>query len=139
MTRRHSRTPLVLTDSDRRVMVAAADANADLRSHIETLIGKPWDTLTGDQKIGALRQFEEVGFAAGSLAGAARGLRALETAASERRGDVSLADKVALLEEQLAAKNERVAALETDNKTLRASATRSRAKGAMAVHSEATR
>lgn len=145
-TRRHSRTPMVLTDTNRRVMIAAADANPDLRAHIETLIGKAWASLTADQKVGALTEFEEVGYAAGSLAGAARGLSALESAAAQRRGDVSLADKVALLEEQVRAKDEELAAkaallaaAEKDVRTVRSRRTAEHAKPALVVHSEPSR
>jgi hypothetical protein len=126
---------MVLTETSRRTMIAAADKNPALRTNIETVLGVAWDSLTADQKIGALTEHEEVGYAVRSVAAAADGFRALERAAQEVRDDVSLADRVSLLEEQISAKDQTVARLENDNRRLRGELAAAKATGAMAVHS----
>lgn len=126
MARRHSKTPLVLTDVNRRVLIGATDRDPRIRAGVEKVIGKAWAGLTDDEKIGALQQTEEEGFALRSLAASVEGRRAFERVVDELDNEISLADRVALLEEQVTAKSETIERQAREIKRLKDQATRER-------------
>lgn len=65
MTRRHSRgTPAMLSVKEQELLVRAADADPLYRTALETMIGRPWESLTFGQRLTAVSQELEKGRAA---------------------------------------------------------------------------
>ena len=135
MTRRHSRTPAVLTHDQQVALVRAADNDPGVRSVIETLLGKSWESMTFQQKVAAGCEYEEVGYALGAYAGAARGRRDAESAAEQIRHGVTLEDRNSVLEDQVSLLREELAAAKAQIHALRTSHVARKAEKARAVHS----
>lgn len=136
-TRRHSKTPLVLTEHSRKVAIEAAGRDQRLRENIETVLGVKWDSLTDRDKLGSLTEFEEVGFAARSIAAAADGYRALEKASDEVRYGVSVEDRLQMVEGENERLRAQLAESEIQREKLRMQIVELTAQPAAAVHSDA--
>ena len=139
-TRRHgTRVPLVLTDAERKSFIAVVDADVALRADMEFLLKVSWPDLSDAQKVGAIRRYEELGYAKNSIKGAAEGHRGFARIVADERGEIDLVDRVALLEERNRALKETVARQDNEIKTLRARLVEDGAAAAMAVHSKVSR
>lgn len=99
--RRHSRTPLMLSIEEQKILVLAADNNPRLRESIERLFGVKWADLSMQQKIRLIHDFDEAGRAAGALAGAVEGHRNLERQVALYNDELATEDKLRLAEEQI--------------------------------------
>jgi len=140
MTRRISRgAPTVLTDQDRKRLIAGVESNPAQRADIETTLGVSWGALSEAQKIGAIQRKEEVGYGLNSLNMAIRAEREFARLAADIRGEVDLVDRVALLEEQVRSQKETIARLEAENKALKVEKVAEKAAAAMVVHAEPSR
>lgn len=141
--RRISRgTPYMLNTEEQKALVATLANDPGLQADIETLTHKKFDSLNFGERLIALSTYQEMGHAAATIAQAARAQRDLHNLAQDARGEVSLADRVALLETQLANKDEQLAAradritlLEQNITALMDQITHLNATPAMAVHS----
>lgn len=103
MARRHSRTPMVLTKTEQEALVRAIDASDERIGSIELALEmRPgdWKDLTFGEKVIKIHEMQELGYALGSIAGALRGERDFEREVLHKRGNGSLEDRVAMLENQ---------------------------------------
>lgn len=102
MTRRISRgTPAMLTVDEQKSFVLLLDTSPGLSEAIETLLNKKLTSMTFGEKVTAVANFLEMGHATAAVAQAAKAVNDLRNLASQARGDVSLSDKLALLETRL--------------------------------------
>lgn len=119
MQRRTSRgTPAMLTTDEQEQLVRLLDRNPELARNVETLIGRKLDGMKFGEKLTSVVEYMELGRSLTPLNAAARAVKDLGNLASDQRGEVALADRVATLEtqndllrEQLGAANERAANL----------------------------
>ena len=99
--RRHSRTPMTLTKDQQTALILAADKDEALRNRLEYALGIKLAELTFQEKLNAMYQLQEQGFALGSLAGAMRGFRDFDRETELRQYGVAAEDRLATLEEQV--------------------------------------
>lgn len=135
-TRRISRgTPAMLTKAEQEQYVRFLEQHPEHIEAVETLTGKALGALTFQEKVFAVAEVLEAGRSAAALTGAFKGLRDLQNLAGDARGDISLADQLALREQEVERLREQLAAAQEQAKTARADAVSARAKGARAVNS----
>jgi hypothetical protein len=134
--RRHSRTPVGLTQDEAVLMVQAAEADPMLREAAEVFTGREWSTMTTGEKANALLQRDAVSRAAGAVAGGMRGMRDLKNEVTLARYGVTQDDKLLLMESQVAELTARQERLAEENTKLRAENSRLIAEPARAVHSD---
>ena len=91
---------MVLTKTQQEAFIHAIDAMPDTIAQFETLLKVDWKTLTFGEKLAKLEEFQEAGFAAGSLAGAARGARDLAREAQYASDQADTADQLRLAQER---------------------------------------
>lgn len=145
MTRRISRgTPAMLTLDEQKHFVHLLDQSPGLQTSIEALFNCDLSVMTYQEKVAAVHAFLEQGHSVAAIAQAAKALNDLRNLASSARGEVSLADRVRLLQTQLENANERTQAALDRNSLLSTQITsltdeltlaRAQAAGALAVHS----
>lgn len=110
--RRHSRTPLMLTQDEQKIMVAAADDDPRIREFVERAFGVSWTGLPMQKKLQLVHDLDERGRVLGALAGAVRGHRDFEHEVTLYRDELAAEDKVRLLEEQVQTLKDEKAVLE---------------------------
>jgi hypothetical protein len=128
--RRHSRTPLGLTQDEAKLMVEAAESDMAIRDAVEVFTGREWTTLTAGEKVN-----DAVARAAGAIAGALRGKRDLRSEVDLARFGISTADRAQLLETQVAELRTKLERVAEENQALRSENVAIKAADAMAVHS----
>jgi hypothetical protein len=133
--RRHSRTPLGLTQDEAKLMVEAAESDMAIRDAVEVFTGREWTTLTAGEKVNALLTNDAVARAAGAIAGALRGKRDLRSEVDLARFGISTADRAQLLETQVAELRTKLERVAEENQALRSENVAIKAADAMAVHS----
>lgn len=99
--RRHSRTPQVLTKDQQEALVKAADTDSAMRERLEAALGVVWSNLNFGQRLQALREMQETGYSAGSIAGALRGIRDLDREVELKTHGMSIEDRVLVAEERI--------------------------------------
>ena len=90
--------PVMLTTMDQEIYVVALRTNPEIRAAVETLLGKTLDEMTHGEQLTAFCNFLELGRSSAAASTAARGIQDLLRTAEAIRGDVSLADRVVVLE-----------------------------------------
>lgn len=100
-TRRISRgTPAMLTKDEQERYVRFLDEHPECSSAVETLTGRALTALTYQEKVAAVAEVLEAGRASAALAVAFRAQRDLQNLAADARGEVSLADRLVLVEQE---------------------------------------
>lgn len=89
-----------MSSSDKQAFLKSLDADPDLREDVETILGVELSEMTEDEKITALRQYEDAQFGTAQLAQMAKARNDLRREASRKRGDLEARDQLALMEEQ---------------------------------------
>lgn len=92
--------PYVMSSSDKQNFLRTLDGDPDLREDIETLLGVDLSTMSEDEKITALRDYEDSNYGAAQLAQMAKARNDLHREALRKRGELEARDQVALLEER---------------------------------------
>lgn len=92
--------PYVMSSADKQNFLRALDLDPDLREDVETLLGVELSSLTEDERITALRDYEDANFGTAQLAQMAKARNDLHREAARKRGDLEARDQMALLEEK---------------------------------------
>lgn len=92
--------PYVMSSSDKQNFLRTLDGDPDLREDIETLLGVNLSEMSEDEKINALRDYEDSNYGAAQLAQMAKARNDLHREALRKRGELEARDQVRLLEEK---------------------------------------
>jgi hypothetical protein len=92
--------PYVMSSSDKQNFLLSLDSDPDLREDVETLLGVDLSSMSDDEKITALRSYEDANYGAAQLAQMAKARNDLHREALRKRGELEARDQLALMEEQ---------------------------------------
>ena len=109
--RRQSRTPAVLTRDQQEYLVKTAETNPALLEKLERFTKTEWSKLTFQQKVKAIGDMQEEGYALGSLAGALRGIDDFDHELDKRDFGLEVNDRLLMLEQENSELRETVADL----------------------------
>lgn len=101
-----------MSSADKQAFLKSLDADPDLREDVETILGVELSEMTEDDKINALRQYEDSQFGTAQLAQMAKARNDLRREAQRKRGDLDARDQLALMEEQNRVLQEKVSELQ---------------------------
>lgn len=100
-TRRISRgTPAMLTKDEQERYVRFLDEHPEAVAAVETLTGRSLGSMTYGEKVSAVAEVLEAGRASAALAVAFRAQRDLRNLAADARGEIGLADRLVLVEQE---------------------------------------
>lgn len=99
----------MLTVQEQQQFINLLDQSPGLQDSIEALLNCKLEVMTYQQKVAAVHEFLEVGHATAAIAQAAKAMNDLRNLAGQARGDVSLSDRVRMLEAQVQNKEEQLA------------------------------
>jgi hypothetical protein len=121
----------MLTTDEQERFVRLLDTNPVLADAVETLMGRKLASMKFGEKVTAVHEYLEAGHASAAVAAAARTMHDIKNLASDIRGDVSLADRVATMEveadvlhEKLVRESDKAAALQRELMELKAESAR---------------
>lgn len=125
----------MLTTDEQEKLVRLLDTNEQIRSNVETLIGRKIDSMKFGERLTAVVDYMELGRSLAPLTAATRVINDLGNLAADRRGDVGLADKVSTLEAQNDALRDQLKAATEQAKTTATKLMNVKAESARAVNS----
>jgi len=100
--------PYVMSSADKQNFLIGLEGDDELREDVETLLGVNLSEMTEDEKITALRAYEDANYGAAQLAQMAKARNDLHREALRKRGELEARDQVALLQERNAILTEQV-------------------------------